>query len=544
MDTTERSAPVGFSDLFPILPAFSFVSFVGCMLVLPAFIKTRVLALTTCTVWLALGNLLICINMCVWRDSIRDIPIYSDIVAIIWSVYTPTIYLNLFCFHKFVWNITRPGSSLKIYDNRIKYNRVDIFLTTILPILWVPITLITLQGRYTIVEDFGPFGFSPMSLESVLVGGVPVVVITVASVYFVVLTMTNVWRSRHIEPPKRVMEVGHLRFDRTLPRRKVMKYLAMSTITLVGVVFGCIWVLVPPLQTLTREHPWYTKSDIRGNIRQLPLTYTVTRYELSPITITNHSVFFVSIPVMGVVLFVFFGLGPEAFKTYRNWLQNLLSLLKLPALFNFLQIHALGFCWYNQQAVPVDAEYFIPFELNDIALDPHPLVDSSKASRRSFTQTFLSQSRVKPLSHSAALQSIRPNARSPSTSSEEWRIYRKQPMILEPHSIRQPPAYAHLRSSSKDRQVYMASSSRWIAHHKEPIPAWSTSQTSTSVSPHYNVDFYTTMMWSDNQRTRSATSDSLWVPQIRQSPRYDRLPPPYRPPVNRELTSDPISALF
>ncbi|KAG9054473.1 hypothetical protein FS842_005012 [Serendipita sp. 407] len=216
MDTAERPTPVGFSDLFPILPLFSVLSFVCCMLVLPGFIKTRVLALTTYTLWLALGNLIICINTCVWRNNTRNIPIYSDFVAHLWANYTNIIYLNIFCFHKFVWNITKPHSSRKFYDNRIKYNRLDVFMTTILPILWMPVVLVTLNGRYIIIEDLGPLYIVSKSLETILIRCVPTLLITIASVWVVVLTMINIWHARHIEPPKRVNELNHLPKDQTV----------------------------------------------------------------------------------------------------------------------------------------------------------------------------------------------------------------------------------------------------------------------------------------------------------------------------------------
>ncbi|KAG8806287.1 hypothetical protein FRC18_006203 [Serendipita sp. 400] len=330
--------------------------------------------------------------------------------------------------------MTRPGSSLKIYDNRIKYNRLDIFLTTILPILWTPLMVVTLNSRYMIIEDIGPVYTASVSFLVVLIRCVPTLLITITSVWFVVSTMINVWYARHIEPPKGVNEPGHLRFDHTLPRKKVMKYMALSIWTLISVIFGCIWAFRP---ILLAPSQWYAKPDIRGNIRQLPLIYTTTRYEVDLNNAVNRKLFFISIPVMGIVIFVSFGLGPEALKAYHSWLQTLSLLLKLPTLFNFLRIHTLRLGSLNQRVVPVDPEYFVPFESNDINLDPHPPADLPKASRRSSARTFSDiPLKIQPSSHPAPLRDPRLN-RNPSNSPlEECRMHHKQPSITEP--IRSP----------------------------------------------------------------------------------------------------------
>ncbi|KAG8791243.1 hypothetical protein FRC16_000488 [Serendipita sp. 398] len=479
--------------------------------------------------------------MCVWRNNTRNIPIYSDFVAQIWSMYTITLYLNFFCFQKFVWNITRPRSSVKFYDNRMKYNKLDILLTTILPILWAPLMVITQSARYRIIEDLGPTFEAGMSLDSVLIRCVPILLITGAAGWFTVLTMINIWGACHIGPPKRVIKLGQLQFDRTFPRKKAIKYIALSIFNLKSLVFGCIWVFVPVIVDLKREHPWYTKSDVRGNIQQLPLILTRTRDQIDPIVNTHFRAFFFSFPVLAIVLFISFGLGPEALKTYHLWLQKLLSLLKLPTVFNFLQTHALRLVgWFNQRVVPVDPEYFIPFRSNDIILDPFPLVDLPTTSRRSLIQPLPTQPRIKPLLHPAPLRDIKQRTLTANLPLEQWRTYRKQPITAELHQTHQSPGFPQFRPSPKGRQAPMASG-RWIDHHKEPTPSLSALRMPILVPPgqsHVNVGSPPVATRLDNQRLPSAT-----IP-IGRPPRYDGLPQSERPPVDRGSTSDPLSALF
>ncbi|KAG8823992.1 hypothetical protein FRC18_010606 [Serendipita sp. 400] len=395
-----------------------------------------------------------------------------------------------------------------------------------------------------IIEDIGPVYTVSASSLSVLIRCVPILLITITSVWFVVSTMINVWHARHIERPKGVNEPGHLRFDHTLPRKKVMKYMALSTWTLIGIVFGCIWVFMPILLAPSR---WSAKPDIRGNIRQLPLIYTAGRYEADSKTAAGLKLFFISIPVMGIVIFVFFGLGLEALKTYCSWLQTLFLSLKLPTLFNFLRIHTLRLGSWNQRVVPVDPEYFVPFESNDINLDPHSPSDLPKASSRSSAQTFPDiPLKIRPSSHPAPLRDPQLSKNPSSSPLEEWRIHHKQPGITGLHPIPQSPALSPSKLSSNDKQGFMTSN-RWISYHKQPISPWYGPQTSTFSSPdqpHFSVDSSPTIPQSNNQRMPQLIIDSQWVSSIGRPTRFDGLPPPYRPPVDRGSTSDPLSDLF
>ncbi|KAG8841797.1 hypothetical protein FRB91_004676 [Serendipita sp. 411] len=533
MDAAQQTDIVGLSDLFPTLPIFSLISFICCMLVLPAFIKTRVFALTTCTSWLALGNLLICINLCVWRNSTRNIPIYSDFVAHIWGMYSIIIYLNLLCFHKFVWNMTRPGSSLKICDKRKEYNRIDMFLTVVLPILWTPVNLLTLQGRYVIIEDLGPSYVSVVSLESTLIRCVPMLLITVMSVWFVVQALINVWHAQKIPTVKRVTDLGHSYFYRDLTTTKAIRYLAMSTSALFGLIFGCVWAVLPVLQSLKEDDPRCIRSSIHENIRQLPLIYITPRYELiNPRIITYIKVFHISTPIMGIILFVFFGLGSEALTRYHVWLQNLSSFLKLPLLSDFLRTRASRLGWLNEGVRPVDPDYFGPFEPRDIIVDPHPIA-LPQTLERSPLQALPTRLTIDLPYYPTPLRAAQLDVHPSVPFSEEWRTYRKEPPITafrlpNHHSPASPQFWSSPNGSSVTpgmRRVY----------RKELISSWISFQTSTSSSPHrlrLDLDSPSTLTRSDLWSTSYMTTDYSWPSPIERSTGYNESPPPYRPPID------------
>ncbi|KAG9054474.1 hypothetical protein FS842_005013 [Serendipita sp. 407] len=545
MDGVQQSGVVGLSDLFPILPIFSLVSFVCCMLVLPAFIKTRVFSLIIHVLWLALGNLLICINFCLWKNNTRNIPIYSDFVAHTWAMYSIIIYLNHLCFSKFVYNITSPGSSLKICDKRKKYNKLDVFLAVVLPILWTPVNLLALRGRYLIVEDIGPIYVSRVSLESTLIRSVPILLITAASVWFVVLALINVWRAQRISAMKRVTQLSHSHFYRDLTTTKVIKYLTMSTINLFGLMFGCIWAILPTIRILRKGDPWYTKFSIRDNIRQLPFIHTITRYQVGPNDTRDLKVFFFSIPVMGIVFFIFFGLGPEALARYRTWIQALSTFLQLSSLCNFLRTRAVRLGWLNAGVRPVDPEYFGPFEPSDITVDSHPIVIPQTLGR-SPLQALPTRLTIDLPYYPTPLRAAQLDVHPSVPFSEEWRTYRKEPPITafrlpNHHSPASPQFWSSPNGSSVTpgmRRVY----------RKELISSWISFQTSTSSSPHrlrLDLDSPSTLTRSDLWSTSYMTTDYSWPSPIERSTGYNESPPPYRPPIDRGVTSkDPLSALF
>ncbi|KAG8814075.1 hypothetical protein FRC18_002175 [Serendipita sp. 400] len=545
MDAVQQTDLVGFSDLFPVLPLFSLASLVCCMLILPAFIKTRVFTLVTLTLWLALGNLLICINLCIWRNNTRNIPIYSDFVAHIWAMYPIIVYLNHLCFLKFVWNITRPGSSLNICDKRQEYNRLDVFLTVVLPILWTPLSILTRQGRYTIVEDIGPLNGSALSLGVILFYSVPMLLVTVASVWFAVLALINVWRAQRTSAVKKVMGLGHSSFYRDLTITKAVKYLVMSTTALFGLMFGCIWATRPIFLYIKNEGPWY-RTDIRDNIRQLPLIYITYRYELEdPIDLIQIKLFLFSIPVTGILFFFFFGLGPEALARYHAWIQFLSSFLKLPSLCNFLWAHALRLGWLNNRIRPVDPEYFGPLESNDITLDPHPFV-LPQTLGRSHLPMFPTQPTIGLPYYPTPFRATQPSAPLSVPSLGEWRTYHKGPLITAFHlPTRYSPASSQFRTGQHEVSTEPG---RWRAHREESIPPQFPSSALISSSPDRpwsNVDSPSTGTPSDFWSTSYMKTGYPWLSSIRGSARYDESPPPYRPPVNRGDTSkDPLSALF
>ncbi|KAG8860274.1 a-factor receptor [Serendipita sp. 411] len=367
------SAPPGLSALFPAVPLLCFLSFTFCILLLPGFIKTRVFALIFYVVWSSLGNILIGVNMCIWRNSTRDAPIYADIAARIIDAYSMTLYTSICCFAKFTWNMTRPASSLKFIDQRKQNNHFDASICIGLTFLWCPLFIIVNKGRYLILEDIGPLPIIQPSIVSFFVQTTPLIVTTVVSVSFSFLTGINIWRARqsgsHTSPTG--LGIPGQPLYRPLSTLLALRYSALAFTNILGMTFGCLWAIIPFMINRNAMvdddgRPWYTNFDIRNNLKQLPLTYTLRREEVGDWL--NMVGFLIAVPCNGILFFVMFGLSSDTLAIYRVWLDPLRLQMS-----NTIQKFTPRTLWSSRgSSSSTYLENITPFRLDDILLDSLP----------------------------------------------------------------------------------------------------------------------------------------------------------------------------
>ncbi|KAG8751894.1 a-factor receptor, partial [Serendipita sp. 396] len=351
-------------------------------------IKTKVFAFIFYVIWTSLGNLIIGTNMCIWRNRTINAPIYADIgvhlpttvellanmdvpVTRIIHVYSITLYLSVFCFGKFTWNITRPAASRKVIDKRLRDNYIDAFLCIGVPLLWSPLLIATARGRYMIIEDLGPFPFGQLSIDTLLASSIPLGLTAIASIYFSVLTAINIWRARRSGS----LDVTGLQFPEQAPYRTFstihsLKYVALVVIHTIALPFGFLWTLLPYI-TLRNDwmddqgRYWYMIFDIRDNLRQLPYTYTYHREE-----VFNRGTlggFLICLPMNGIVFFILFGFDSGALSIHRAWLQSLS--LKISDMILSIRTYATKIpCPSRGSLSSTSPGHVTPFQLEDITL--------------------------------------------------------------------------------------------------------------------------------------------------------------------------------
>jgi formate hydrogenlyase subunit 4 len=69
----------GLSHLYPAVPIMNFLAMVLLLLLIPAFWKTRIVALVALVGWLFVANLLDFISMIHWRGHTNDAPVLASI---------------------------------------------------------------------------------------------------------------------------------------------------------------------------------------------------------------------------------------------------------------------------------------------------------------------------------------------------------------------------------------------------------------------------------------------------------------------------------
>ncbi|KAG8866549.1 hypothetical protein FRC20_008205, partial [Serendipita sp. 405] len=286
-------------------------------------------------------------------------------------VYSITLYLSVFCFGKFTWNITRPAASRKVIDKRLRDNYIDAFLCIGVPLLWSPLLIATTRGRYMIVEDVGPFHIDRPSVEAFLINTTPLALTTIASVYFNILTAINIWRARRSGP----LDVTSLDPPEQPPYRTFstihsLKYSALVVINTIVLPFGFLWIVLPYIiyrheWVDDQGRYWYMIFDIRDNLRQLPFTYTYHREQ-----VFNRGTlggFLICLPMNGIVFFILFGFDSGALSIHRAWLQSLS--LKISDMIFSIRTYATKIPWPSRGSLPSTSPgHVTPFQLEDITL--------------------------------------------------------------------------------------------------------------------------------------------------------------------------------
>ncbi|KAG8848578.1 a-factor receptor [Serendipita sp. 411] len=426
--------PSGFSDLFPFVPLLCVASIICCTLILPSFVKTRVFILNFYVLWLIFGCALIAVNMCIWRNNIRDIPIYCDFVARVLDIYPITLYLSISCFNKFVWNMTKPEPSRKIYDTHTHNNRLDAFICMGFSLLWLPICIIGSPGRYAINEDIGPWPVGRMTVVSFLVHIIPLGSATMASVVFSILTALNISRSRTGKRYGPLIRSSPKYRD--LERSRLLKYLMVSVIGVVENILGFIWSLQLWFHHFEEEIPWY--ATFTSSMQQMPLVYKARRHDLTRQSALVMKGFLIALPLVGIQLFLLFGLGSEARQMYRSRLWTLAEFLKAPVIYKWLKKQGKIFM---RPRVTNSPEIFTPFEPNDIALEPCTAILSRNDYRAPSRKAILVSEPPLILTSSKRSQ-LRNTQPLPINSSERWRTFHKNQIPSYPvatGTYRKPP---------------------------------------------------------------------------------------------------------
>ncbi|PVF97341.1 hypothetical protein CPB86DRAFT_735032 [Serendipita vermifera] len=314
--------PVGLSNIFPACPILNAISVVLLLSIIPGFLKTKIFTLIAALVLLLIANLISCVNMIIWRNNVRDAPIYADIVSHWWSVFPQLLYVDLACFAKFVWHMSRPGSAVFLYDDRRKINRVDAMMFGGAALILIPFEALSFNGRYGILEDFGPWLAAYNDMRKILLETVPLTLMTIMSTVFNTMTLRNIIRRRR---------QGSSGDGKIVSNARINKYTFIAITSLIFMLFGTIWNWYGMTKSyLLRmdnyDHVFVPLSEFRKTIHR-KFFWTRAINDRVPDVMIMLRGYFLSIPVSGMYFFVVFGLGKEARQTHRENFQQIARLL-------------------------------------------------------------------------------------------------------------------------------------------------------------------------------------------------------------------------
>ncbi|KAG8821758.1 a-factor receptor [Serendipita sp. 401] len=409
-----KPRPNGISVVFPAVPILSAISIVLCLPILPGFWKTRIFAVVYYLCWLIVGNGLLLVNTCIWQGNVRNIPIYSDFVAIFWSGYSRALSMCILCVSKFIWTISKPAPLVRVYDERRRTNIIDACLCVGIPLLLLAFSAAFLfTGRYILVEDLGPWPVFPMSIFSFSIDTLPIVLGSIGSTGFSCLSCYNFWRSR-LEQPSPGCSITCQSQHRSLSTSQYWRHMLMCLSIIIGSIYGAVWITLPYISHIL-EHPhpntWYRTFGITSNKLAYRQIYIWAREAWEPdghVLKRNLIGFAYTLPFIGIQLSMFFGFGYEVRKTYIGWFQAFIQSkfsmrvsswskgLVAIAIRARTQLGTLV-SWPRGRG-QVESNVFTPFQAEDIVLEDLSFPwHSTRISRQSPAFTPLASSSLKRL---------------------------------------------------------------------------------------------------------------------------------------------------
>ncbi|KAG8839199.1 a-factor receptor [Serendipita sp. 411] len=357
----------GLSHAFPALQILCVISIILCLLLFPGFMRTRIFSLVYYIWWIVAGNGLLLVNTCIWRGATYNAPVYSDIVARFWDIYSIALYMCILCMNKFIWTISRPAPSIKVYDGRRRANLLDFFLCVGVPFLLLPVSFFIGPVRYSIIEDIGPWYDHSLSVDTFIIFVVPIIVISMICIVYSCLACYNFWHSRHEQlSANDDTTVRHQR--RALSTSQRWRYTLISLVTISGVTFGAIWVCLPYIQfTMDAQghDPCYKVIGLIENKDKFKQVKTLTRDTLERSRIIQNITGFVyTVPCIGISLFLCYGIVPELRKNYVEWIR----VLRIENLWTVVRAYAKRLGW-RREGTGMDPYVHSPFQTDDIVLE-------------------------------------------------------------------------------------------------------------------------------------------------------------------------------
>ncbi|KAG8828597.1 hypothetical protein FRC17_007474 [Serendipita sp. 399] len=283
----------------------------------------------------------------------------------------------------------------------------------------------------------------------------------------------NFLLSAHQNPPS--LDANLQQLHRVLPSSQRWKYTLMSAFTICGGLYGAAHLAVPYAQaSYQSDRLWYKFISFISSDINYQHVFTWTKEEMNltyPQVFEEHVVFAYSLPLIGILVFSLFGLGPEIRRVYVERMRALEILLTESRLSSWLKTQVSKVEWRRLYHRLISSMLSCVGRLNDVRIAIQGAVVDRWPGRRQVDPNQFTPFRTDDIILDDFLAPLN------SSGRRDDAIFGRGPLLpLSPPTVLPPPPAA----SSSKRQPVLGPT--WREYRKGPLPG-------TVVHGEVNEDF-------------------------------------------------------
>ncbi|KAG8831785.1 hypothetical protein FRC17_002577 [Serendipita sp. 399] len=271
----------------------------------------------------------------------------------------------------------------------------------------------------------------------------------------------NFWLSVRQKPPS--LDANLQQLHRVLHSSQRWKYTLMSAFTICGGLYEAAHLVVPYTQaSFQSDRLWYKFISSMSSDISYQNVFTRIKEEMNLLDrqmFEEHVVFAYSLPLIGILVFLLFGLGSEIRRVYVERIRALETLLTESKVSNWLKTRVSKVAWRRVYHCPVMIICLYVDRLNDVRTAIRGAVVDRWPGRRRVDPSQFTPFRTDDIVLDDLLAPLN------SSRRRDDAIFGRGPFLpLSPPILLSPPPAA----SSSKRQPVLGST--WREYRKEPLP--------------------------------------------------------------------------
>ncbi|CAE7159125.1 unnamed protein product, partial [Rhizoctonia solani] len=269
--------------------------------------------------WTVVANLNLMINSILWKDSVEDFaPAWCTISAKIIAAQSVGLTAASMCINRKLYNIATIQSVSITPESKRRTMIVDLSIGVLFPIVVMALHYIVQPSRYLILENIGCWPDTSVSLVSIPLVLVWPLIICSASFIYCVLSIRGFLKARQ-------------QFNQVLNNSgsgiNLSRYFRLLALASEEIIFAVPLSAYFLKVNLSRgaPPPWVS-FDYLHRFYYITSAVPWAYLKLDQESFTSMLISFWVVPAGGFLFFVWFGLGGEAFATYKSIFLKVIGL--------------------------------------------------------------------------------------------------------------------------------------------------------------------------------------------------------------------------